>query len=314
MKTHFPCKHFFAVFNAYEEWDFPRLPCTYLNNVFITLDNTGFEERGEDFRQQFEDEVDSMDIDEAETEDDSTSQDHDVPSTDSPCDYKNISDGFSSERSDCKSNRETNRNINSDPSVAKLRTQVRETAGLVRNATYHVTNIACLKEAMEALKKIHRSLMCNSLREGGLPIRSSPAKKRLKVTSLDYHKVFHKKLPLRRKRKIRVKSKKNPKAENIPVVDLTCTSPLPPEDQVGIYAGTHVDYTPGSLQSTKFPLNFFSRCPLLSQIVIEEGIDLEVLPPSEEEQGFGEDCSQTSVDHSSCPKTTVGPDENTVDR
>lgn len=31
-----------------------------------------------------------MDIDEAETEDDSTSQDHDVPSADSPCDYKNI--------------------------------------------------------------------------------------------------------------------------------------------------------------------------------------------------------------------------------
>ena len=240
LKTHFPCKHFFAVFNAYEEWDFPRLPYTYLNNVFITLDNIGFEERGEDFRQQSEEEVDSMDIDEAETEDDSTSQDHDVPSTDSPCDYKNISYGFSSERSDCKSNRETSRNINSDPSVAKLRTQVRETAGLVRDATYHVTNIDCLKEAMEALKKIHQSLMCNSLREGGLPIRSSPAKKRLKVTSLDYHKVFHKKLPLRRKRKIRVKSKKNAKAENIPVVDLTCSSPLPSGDQVGIYAGTHV--------------------------------------------------------------------------
>ena len=124
--------------------------------------------------------------------------------------------------------------------MAKLRTQVRETAGLVRDATYHVTNIDCLKEAMEALKKIHQSLMCNSLREGGLPIRSSPAKKRLKVTSLDYHKVFHKKLPLRRKRKIRVKSKKNAKAENIPVVDLTCSSPLPSGDQVGIYAGTHV--------------------------------------------------------------------------
>lgn len=89
LKTHFPCKHFFAVFNAYEEWDFSRLPYTYLNNVFIALDNIGFEERGEDFRQQSEEEVDSVEIDEAETEDDSTSQDHDVPSADSPCDYKN---------------------------------------------------------------------------------------------------------------------------------------------------------------------------------------------------------------------------------
>ena len=97
--------------------------------------------------------------------------------------------------------------------MAKLRTQVRETAGLVCDATYHVTNIDCLKEAMEALKKIHQSLMCNSLREGSLPIRTSPLKKRLKVTSLDYQKVFHKKLPLRRKRKIRVKSQKKKKHE-----------------------------------------------------------------------------------------------------
>ena len=206
LKTYFPCKHFFAVFNAYEEWDFPRLPYTYLNNVFITLDNIGFEERGEGFWQQSDEEVHSMDIDEAETEDNSTSQDHDVPSTDSPCDYKNIPDGLSSERSDCKSNREPNRYINSDPSVAKLRTQLREKAGLVRDATYHVNNIDCLKEAIDALKKIHQSLMCNSLREGGLPILSSSTKKRLKVTRLDYHKVFHKKLPLPRKRKICVKS------------------------------------------------------------------------------------------------------------
>ena len=196
LKTHFPCKSFFAVFNANEEWDFPCLPYTYLNNVFITLDNIGFEERGEDFRQQSDEEVHSMDIDEAETEDDSTSQDHDVPSTDSPCDYKNIPDGLSSEGSDCQSNRETNTNINSDPSAAKLRTQVRETAGLVPDATYHVNNIDYLKEGIMALKKIHQSLMCNSLREG-LSIRSGPAKKRLKVTSLGYHKVFHKKLPLR---------------------------------------------------------------------------------------------------------------------
>ena len=60
------------------------------------------------------------------------------------------------------------------------------------------------------------------------------------------------------------------KAENIPVVDLTCSSPLPSADQVGIYAGTEVDYTLGSLQSTKLPVNFFSR-PLVSKLVIEEG-------------------------------------------
>ena len=129
-----------------------------------------------------------MDIDEAETEDDSTSQDHDVPSTDSPCDYKNISDGFSSERSDCKSNRETNRNINSDPSVAKLRTQVHETAGLLRDATYHVDNIDCLKKAMEALKKIHQSLMCNTLSRKRSSYTQQSSKEALKGNKLGLSK------------------------------------------------------------------------------------------------------------------------------
>ena len=41
-KTHFPCKHFYAIFNAYDEWDFSRLPHSYLTNVFITLDYIGF--------------------------------------------------------------------------------------------------------------------------------------------------------------------------------------------------------------------------------------------------------------------------------
>lgn len=37
-KTQYPCKHFFAVFAAYEEWDFNSLLVHYRNSVFITLD------------------------------------------------------------------------------------------------------------------------------------------------------------------------------------------------------------------------------------------------------------------------------------
>ena len=37
-KTNFPCKNFYAVFNTFDEWDFSRLPESYRNNVFITLD------------------------------------------------------------------------------------------------------------------------------------------------------------------------------------------------------------------------------------------------------------------------------------
>ena len=38
----------------------------------------------------------------------------------------------------------------------------------------------------------------HSPKENGLPTRVSPVKKRLKVTTIDYHKVFHKPLPRRK--------------------------------------------------------------------------------------------------------------------
>ncbi len=37
-KTQFPCKHFYAVFNTFEEWQFTSLPDNYTNSVFITMD------------------------------------------------------------------------------------------------------------------------------------------------------------------------------------------------------------------------------------------------------------------------------------
>ena len=37
-KSQYPCKHFFAVFKGYREWDFNVLPEDYKTSVFITLD------------------------------------------------------------------------------------------------------------------------------------------------------------------------------------------------------------------------------------------------------------------------------------
>ena len=94
------------------------------------------------------------------------------------------------------------------------------------------------EQILITLKKIHNYLscqVCNSLREQGLPIRSSPANKHLRITSIEDHKVFHKKLPLCQKRKIPIKSKENMKVKNIPMADLSCSSPLPSADQVEIY-------------------------------------------------------------------------------
>ena len=47
-KTHFPCKHIFAVFNFFDEWSLNSLPHSYKNNVFITLDTMHFDQADPD--------------------------------------------------------------------------------------------------------------------------------------------------------------------------------------------------------------------------------------------------------------------------
>ena len=47
-KTHFPCKHTFAVFNFFDEWSFNSLPHSYKNSVFITLDTVHFDQADPD--------------------------------------------------------------------------------------------------------------------------------------------------------------------------------------------------------------------------------------------------------------------------
>ena len=92
--------------------------------------------------------------------------------------------------------------------VEKLRKSVLEKISLVRHAAYSVEDPDCLKEALTNLAQVHSSLLSKIPNEGGLRMRTSPAKKRLRVTTMDNHKVFHKKLPLRRKTKT-LKSRKN---------------------------------------------------------------------------------------------------------
>ena len=47
-KTHFPCKHIFAVFNFFDECSLNSLPHSYKNNVFITLDTMHFDQADPD--------------------------------------------------------------------------------------------------------------------------------------------------------------------------------------------------------------------------------------------------------------------------
>lgn len=213
-RTHFPCKHFYAVFNTYDEWDFSRLPHSYRNNVFITLD-----------------------CDEANS---TTEHVKDKVQREEKCNEGNgmfnegdhlygSEDGLHKNQS-APEKREKRKMVH--PSSTSLRKSIREKANLVCDAAYNVDEIECLKEAVQNLDQIHQSLRRSCPMEDGLPVRSSPVKKRYKVTAMDYHKVFHKPLP-RRKRKVRKAPNNNAesKRSTATFIDLT-NLPESSEDKV----------------------------------------------------------------------------------
>ncbi|CAH3034551.1 unnamed protein product [Pocillopora meandrina] len=57
------------------------------------------------------------------------------------------------------------------------------------------------------VESLLKDLRQSSSLENGLPLRQSPAKKKLKVTEVDYHKVKHKTLPKRRRHSKRRKDR-----------------------------------------------------------------------------------------------------------
>ena len=69
-------------------------------------------------------------------------------------------------------------------------------------------DVNSLKTTGEYSAKLVLQKSCSSTH--GIPLRISPFKKKLKITSTEYHQVFHKKLPPRRRWK-----KKTPKADVI---------------------------------------------------------------------------------------------------
>ena len=83
----------------------------------------------------------------------------------------------------------------------KLRKRLQERIDVLRSATFVVDDSAVLENALAMVQAILKELQESSSVENGLPLRQSPAKKKLKITQVEYHKVKHTTLPARRRHK-----------------------------------------------------------------------------------------------------------------
>ena len=187
-KTHFPCKHFFAVFKFFEEWDFNRLPYQYKNKVFITLDTGHFD--------QSDAESPSEPCAMEELEDLSSKGCNEFGGTPLPSNEDNANAENNTASSRPKSHCHE---YHSNPT--KLRKRRQERIDTLRSTTFMVSDSTALENAIKTVEDALLELQKVSKHENALPLRQSPATKKLKITQVDYNKVIHKALPAPKRHK-----------------------------------------------------------------------------------------------------------------
>lgn len=199
-KFHYPCKHFFGVFNFFdEEWSFDSLPSHYRNSVFVTLDNGQLEiapKLDESVSpKRNEDEVRSTgDCQELRTDDEEDIMTDDLPA--------HISED------------DATKDVAENKGDDKVKRAMQEKAKCIADLTYLVDNVTVLNSTLDALENVAKAMDASCTKREGLPIRQSPKKRKLKLNTVEYHKVFHSKLPSRKrfKRQTKTKSKKSPQS------------------------------------------------------------------------------------------------------
>jgi hypothetical protein len=186
-KTQYPCKHFFAIFSANVEWSFNSLPVTYKNSVFITLDNEHIKINNGN--------ADANILDRGNIKDD---KEVDL--------LKNLysSPPLSSDSNPKESNSPSLSEENPPhQDNTKLRKVLHEKLDALKNLSFLIDTEDDLQMAIEAIEDIHHKLSTSCPKQNGIPLRSSPVKKKLKINKTEYHQVFHKSLPKRKKWKRR---------------------------------------------------------------------------------------------------------------
>jgi len=96
-----------------------------------------------------------------------------------------------------------------DEKEIMLKGALKEKAKCISDLTYLVEDVSVLQTALDSLKNVVTTMDTACIKQEGLPIRQSPRKRKLKLKNVEYHKVCHSKLPLRR----RLKRAKLPRAQ-----------------------------------------------------------------------------------------------------
>ena len=85
--------------------------------------------------------------------------------------------------------------------ISTLQKRLREECKEITDISYLVDDKDAMNEALKRLEHVRQDLHKKTSAQSGISLRLSPHKKKLKLSSADYHKVFYKKLQRRKKYK-----------------------------------------------------------------------------------------------------------------
>lgn len=102
--------------------------------------------------------------------------------------------------------------------ITMLKGALQEKARCISHLTYLVEDASVLQSALDSLENVMKAMDAACMKQEVLPVHLSPRKQELNVKTVDYHKVFHSKVPLRKRFK-KSKSKKAPKVA-VGIIDL----------------------------------------------------------------------------------------------
>ena len=115
----------------------------------------------------------------------------------------------------------------------KLKKALQEKIQELLQTSYQVHDDTLLRESISKVEELNNALAESCLAENGLPIRSSPKKKKFKTTSVEYHQVFYKPKQLPPKRRW----KKKKAVRCIDLTDEDCSQVGPDSKQQTISTG-----------------------------------------------------------------------------
>ena len=176
-KTHFPCKHFSAVFKFFKEWDFNSLLDSYRNSVFITLDFINLSDSNPVQKPPSrpftsDDSRNSCGGDDYDPPDNAATPD--IIEATIPSREYGETDGSNSQSSD------PNMGSTESPLKRSNATKARclqERIDALRSATFMVDDASVLESVTVEVESLLMQLKKSSPQENGLPLRQSPKKR-----------------------------------------------------------------------------------------------------------------------------------------